>query len=38
MARDAAWLKEGGYAIATTQLFDLFPRTTHFESLTLLRR
>ena len=38
LARDAAWLKEGGYAIATTQLFDLFPRTAHFESLTEFQR
>ena len=34
MARDAAWLKEGGYSIMSSQLFDLFPRTAHFESLT----
>lgn len=34
MARDAAWLMEGGYAVLNTQLFDLFPRTAHFESLT----
>ena len=34
MVRDAAWLKEGGYAIRSSQLFDLFPRTAHFESLT----
>ncbi len=34
MVRDAAWLKEGGYGIRSSQLFDLFPRTTHFESLT----
>ena len=34
MVRDAAWLKEGGYRIRSSQLFDLFPRTAHFESLT----
>ncbi|MEI8122322.1 MAG: TRAM domain-containing protein, partial [bacterium] len=34
MVRDAAWLKEGGYGIRSSQLFDLFPRTIHFESLT----
>jgi 23S rRNA (uracil1939-C5)-methyltransferase len=34
MVRDAAWLKEGGYSIHSSQLFDLFPRTAHFESLT----
>lgn len=34
MVRDAAWLKEGGCAIRSSQLLDLFPRTAHFESLT----
>jgi len=34
MVRDAAWLMEGGYSILSSQLFDLFPRTAHFESLT----
>lgn len=34
MVRDAAWLIEGGYSISSSQLFDLFPRTAHFESLT----
>ncbi|MEI6515923.1 MAG: 50S ribosomal protein L11 methyltransferase, partial [bacterium] len=34
MARDAAWLGEGGYTILSSQLFDMFPRTAHFESLT----
>lgn len=34
LIRDAAWLREGGYAIRSTQLFDMFPRTAHFESLT----
>jgi len=34
MIRDAAWLREGGYAIRSSQLFDMFPRTAHFESLT----
>ncbi len=38
MVRDAAWLKEGGYSIHTSQLFDLFPRTAHFESLTEFKR
>lgn len=37
MARDANWLKEGGYRIHSAQLFDMFPRTAHFESLTELR-
>jgi tRNA/tmRNA/rRNA uracil-C5-methylase (TrmA/RlmC/RlmD family) len=34
MVRDAAWLREGGYTLRSSQLFDLFPRTSHFESLT----
>ena len=38
MARDAAWLREGGYLIRSSQLFDLFPRTAHFESLTAFQR
>jgi 23S rRNA (uracil1939-C5)-methyltransferase len=38
MVRDVAWLKEGGYAVESSQLFDMFPRTTHFESLTVLQR
>lgn len=38
MVRDAAWLAEGGYRLVSTQLFDLFPRTAHFESLTLFTR
>jgi tRNA/tmRNA/rRNA uracil-C5-methylase (TrmA/RlmC/RlmD family) len=37
MARDVAWLKEGGYQVHSSQLFDMFPRTAHFESLTELR-
>jgi 23S rRNA (uracil1939-C5)-methyltransferase len=37
MVRDLAWLKEGGYIPERTQLFDMFPRTSHFESLTILR-
>ncbi|MEI7880400.1 MAG: TRAM domain-containing protein [bacterium] len=36
MARDVAWLKEGGYQVQSAQLFDMFPRTAHFESLTEL--
>jgi tRNA/tmRNA/rRNA uracil-C5-methylase (TrmA/RlmC/RlmD family) len=37
MARDVAWLKEGGYQVLSSQLFDMFPRTAHFESLTELQ-
>lgn len=34
MARDAAWLKESGYTLRHSRVFDMFPRTPHFESLT----
>ena len=37
LARDIAWLKDGGYQVHTAQLFDMFPRTAHFESLTELQ-
>jgi tRNA/tmRNA/rRNA uracil-C5-methylase (TrmA/RlmC/RlmD family) len=37
MARDVAWLKEGGYQVQSAQLFDMFPRTAHFESLAELK-
>ncbi len=36
MARDVAWLKESGFTVKQSQLFDMFPRTPHFESLTEL--
>ena len=34
LARDAVWLAEAGYRIVTSQCFDMFPRTPHFESAT----
>ncbi len=34
MARDAKWLQESGYRVESSQLFDMFPRTAHFESVT----
>jgi 23S rRNA (uracil1939-C5)-methyltransferase len=37
MARDVAWLKEDGYQVHSAQLFDMFPRTAHFESLAELK-
>ncbi len=37
MARDIGWLREAGYTIRQSRLFDMFPRTPHFESLTELR-
>lgn len=38
LARDIALLAESGYRVNRTQLFDMFPRTPHFESVTLLNR
>lgn len=38
MVRDVAWLRESGYALRRARLFDMFPRTPHFESLTELVR
>ncbi len=37
LARDLACLQRGGYRIARARLFDMFPRTAHFESLVDLR-
>ena len=36
MARDVRWLAEAGYQVASSQLFDMFPRTPCFESVTRL--
>ena len=33
LARDLALLLRGGYRIARARLFDMFPRTAHFESI-----
>ncbi len=38
LARDLAIFREQGWRIVQTGLFDLFPSTAHFESLTLLKR
>ncbi len=38
LARDLAVLQPGGYRIARVKLFDMFPRTAHFESLVELTR
>lgn len=38
LRRDLLLLKEGGYEICDAKLFDLFPTTAHFETLTVLRR
>jgi tRNA/tmRNA/rRNA uracil-C5-methylase (TrmA/RlmC/RlmD family) len=38
MSRDVAGLTEAGYRVLRSQLFDMFPRTPHFESLTELTR
>lgn len=34
LTRDAVWLKEAGYRVESARLFDMFPRTAHFESVT----
>ena len=38
LTRDLKLLVTGGYAIRSTRLFDMFPCTPYFESLTWLRR
>lgn len=38
LSRDLAGLIEAGYRVLRSQLFDMFPRTPHFESLTELAR
>lgn len=37
LARDAARLAQSGYRIEQTGIYDMFPRTPHFESLTVFR-
>lgn len=36
MARDVALLTKAGYRVVSTNLYDMFPRTAYFESLTCL--
>lgn len=38
LARDLVLLRDQGYAIERMQLFDMFPQTSHLETMTLLRR
>lgn len=38
LARDAKLLTEAGYRVERTGTYDMFPRTPHFESLTVFRR
>ena len=38
MTRDVALLLEAGYKVKSTQLFDMFPRTSYFESVTWMER
>ncbi len=38
LARDSRLLTEAGYRIEETGIYDMFPRTPHFESLTVFRR
>lgn len=37
LARDLGQLTRAGYRVASCALFDMFPRTAHFETLTVLR-
>ncbi len=37
LARDLKELVAGGYEVTECQLFDMFPRTSHFESVTVLK-
>ena len=38
LVRDLTPLVNGGYAVVSSQPFDLFPQTWHIESVTLLKR
>ena len=38
LTRDLAVLLSGGYRLRRMRLFDMFPRTAHFETLAELRR
>ena len=38
LARDLKELVAGGYEVTECQLFDMFPRTSHFESVTVLKK
>lgn len=38
LARDVARLRQTGYRVRSAQVVDMFPRTPHFESLTVLER
>ncbi len=38
LARDLKVLVAGGYKVTECQLFDMFPRTSHFETVTVLRK
>ena len=36
LARDLVLLRDSGYRVETARLFDMFPRTPYFESMTKL--
>ena len=38
LTRDLRVILRGGYAIEAVRMFDMFPRTAHFETAVLLRR
>ena len=37
LARDLARLVEGGYSLTDMEIFDMFPQTSHFEALVVLK-
>lgn len=38
LARDARWIVEGGYALGSIELFDMFPNTAHVETVVVFER
>lgn len=38
LARDCATLRDGGYLVETITCFDMFPQTSHVETITLLQK
>jgi 23S rRNA (uracil1939-C5)-methyltransferase len=37
LQRDIGFLQEAGYQVSSAQMLDMFPRTSHFESLVVLK-